>query len=96
MALYFFHACPSDITTSSVNGNSDESEAIAEADYVSISQRVVFGAGDTRETVTLTITDDDIQEITEYLKVGLSDADCSIGNNNSIIIQILDNDGKFC
>lgn len=47
----------------------------ASADYVSVSQNLVFVAGDTEECVLITLLDDDVQEDNETFLVTITAVD---------------------
>ncbi|XP_072044873.1 extracellular matrix protein 3-like [Amphiura filiformis] len=64
-------------------------------DYFALSKLLTFGEGETSQTVTLTVNDDDIPEVVEHLKVVLSNSDCRIGTDDAVIISIEDNDGTY-
>lgn len=66
-------------------------------DYESLVTRVNFTSGENETTVSITITDDDIYEGSEYFTVGLRTTRDGTGimfTQETATIAIIDNDGK--
>jgi uncharacterized repeat protein (TIGR01451 family) len=70
--------------------------ALAGADYMTATGRLVFASGQTVAVIPLTLYDDDLDESGEIFSVSLSgaDGDATLGSNTVTTLLIQDDDGR--
>ena len=73
----------------------EDATALAGDDYAHTSDTLMFAAGDTAGTVTVDLVDDDVAEDTETFRLRLSNpsSNATVGNDDSAVATILDDDG---
>ena len=83
-------------TTVSVNfTNLGSSTATAGSDFVATNGLLVFAPGVTTNTFSVTVINDGLAEVSEYINMRLQNAtNCSLGTN-SLIITVLTNDSAY-
>lgn len=71
--------------------------ASAGSDYTAVNTSVTFGPTDTKQTVAVLITNDDLVENSEQFRLHLSTDDGQVKtNDDEMIITITDSDCKCC
>ena len=73
----------------------EDATALAGDDYAHTSDTLMFAAGDIAGTVTVDLVDDDAAEDTETFRLRLSNpsSNATVGNDDSAVATILDDDG---